>query len=84
MTASYVVTGRDGGYLTVSPSPDGVDLTVTEPGTHARATVTVPGWKLPDLVAAVYRRAGLPVPVLLDPDEVADDWVKLDRNGGAA
>lgn len=84
MNGNYVATGKDGGYLTVAAAGDAVDLTVTEPGTYARATVKFPAWKLADLVAAMYRRAGLPVPVLVDPDEVADGWVKLDRTGGAS
>lgn len=84
--APYVFTDRDGDYLLVTPSRDGdgVDVTVTEAKTRTRTMVTIPAGRLADVVAGLYRQAGRPVPVLIDPDEVADGWVKLDRNGGAA
>lgn len=85
MTAPYVFTDQDGDFLTVAASrTGGVNLMVTEAKTRRRAAVTMPAWKLPDLVAALYRQAGETVPLLIHPDEVADDWVKVTRNGGAA
>lgn len=84
--APYVFTDRDGNYLKVAPSRDGngVDLTATEAGTRRRATVTVPACRLGDLVAAMYRQAGRTVPVMINPDEVAEDWVHVAPTGGAA
>ena len=84
MTAPYVVTDRDGNYVTVNPAAHGVDVTVTDAATRCRATATIPVGRLADLVAALYRHAGQTVPVLINPNEVAEDWVRVTRTGGAA
>lgn len=83
--APYVFTDRDGNYLKVAPSAggNGVDLTGTEAGTRRRTTVTVPACRLGDLVAAMYRQAGRTVPVMINPDEVAEDWVRHPGKGVA-
>ncbi|HEX5565839.1 MAG TPA: hypothetical protein VFY14_02680 [Streptomyces sp.] len=84
MTAPYVFPDRDGNYLTVTRSDgNGVDLTATEAGTRRRATVTVPACRLGDLVAAMYRQAGRTVPMMINPDEVAEDWVRHPGKGVA-
>lgn len=84
--APYVFTDRDGDYLLATPSGDGdgVDVMVTEAKTRTRATVTIPAGRLADLVAGLYQQAGRPVPVLINPDEVANDWVRYTPNGGTA
>ena len=86
MTASYSFTDLDGVRFEVSPSRNGnaVTLAATAVDTNTRVAVTVPAWQLRGLVAAMYRTAGEPVPVLLNPDEVADEWVRVTRTGGAA
>lgn len=83
--APYVFTDRDGDYLLAAPSRDGdgVDVMVTEAKTRVRTMVTIPAARLADLVAGLYRQAGRPVPVLIDPDEVADDWVRHPKGGAA-
>lgn len=86
MTGPYIYTDPSGDYLLAQPSKDGdgVDVMVTEAKTRTRTMVTIPAGRLADVVAGLYGQAGRPVPVLIDPDEVADDWVKLDRRGGAS
>lgn len=85
MTAPYVFTDAAGDCLTVVPSrtANSVDLIIKAAGARRREAVTVPAWKLGDLVAAMYRRAGQTVPVLINPDEVADDWVRHPKGGAA-
>lgn len=86
MTGPYVFTDPSGDYLLAQPSKDGdgVDVMVTEVKTRRRTMVKIPARRLSELVTGLYQQAGQPVPVLINPDEVADGWVKLDRNGGAA
>jgi hypothetical protein len=82
----YIYTDPSGDYLLATPAADGdgVEVMVTEAKTRTRTMVTIPTARLSDVVAGLYRQAGRPVPVLINPDEVADDWVKVTRTGGAA
>lgn len=82
----YVFTDPSGDYLLITPAAegDGVDVMVTEARTRCRAAVTVPSGRLAEFVTGLYQQAGRPVPVLINPDEVADDWVRVTGTGGAA
>ena len=86
MSDRYSYTDPDGDRLEVSPSRDGhaVNITTIPAGSRRRTTVTVPAWKLGDLVAALYRDAGETVPVMINPAEVAEDWVHVTGTRGAA
>jgi hypothetical protein len=83
---TYSFTDQDGNRLEVTPARDGhaVNLTTVPAGTHRRSTVTIPAWRLGDVVAAMYRGAGETVPVMINPDEVAEDWVHVTGTRGAA
>lgn len=85
MTSPYFFTDRDGDLLLVTAShseSNAVDLMVTEARTRNRVAVTVPAQRLGEVVAAMYRAAGRPAPVVLDADEVADEWVRVPGRGG--
>lgn len=86
MTSPYSYTDPDGNRLEVAPSSDShaVDLTAIPAGSRRRTTIKVPAWKLGDLVAALYRDAGETVPVMINPAEVAEDWVRLPRSSRGA
>lgn len=84
MTAPYSYTGEDGDRLEVFPSPDGPRLAVSDGYDGHTTYITVDLGDLPGLVAALYRAAGRRAPVLINPDEVADDWVRVTGTAGAA
>lgn len=84
MTDRYMFCDPNGDYLFVTPAPaGGVEVLVTDRKAEARAMVTIPAARLGDFVAGLYRQAGLQVPVLIDPDEVAEDWVRHPKGGAA-
>jgi hypothetical protein len=83
VTGPYIFTDPEGDYLLAAPSRDGdgVDVVVTEAKTRRRTMVTIPARRLSELVTGLYQQAGRPVPVLINPDEVADDWVRHPKGG---
>lgn len=84
MTSPYSYTDPAGNVLQVVPGVAAAHLVAADPFDGHRTPIEVTVENLPDLVAAMYRAAGRSVPVLINPDEVADDWVRLSRTGGAA
>ncbi|HLU95786.1 MAG TPA: hypothetical protein VKZ89_03005 [Thermobifida alba] len=81
----YTFSDRAGDYLMIVPAKNGggIELIVTEAKTRRRAAVTIPASRLPDVVDGMYRKAGLRAPLLIDPDEVASDWIRITPAGGA-
>lgn len=83
MTAAYSYTDPAGDVLEVVPGVDAARLVASDSHDGHRTAIEVTSDNLPDLVAGLYRAAGRTVPVLLNPDEVADDWVRHRRRGAA-
>lgn len=86
MTGPYVFRDPVGDYLLASTAQDGdgVEIAVVEAKTGTRVMITIPAGRLSDLVTGLYQQAGRPVPVLINPTEVADDWVRIVPPGGDA
>jgi hypothetical protein len=83
VTGPYVFRDPEGDYLFATPSGDGdgVDVVVAEANTRNRTMIKVPAARLGELMTGLFQQAGRPVPVLINPDEVADDWVRHPKGG---
>jgi len=84
MTAVYSFTDRDGDSIEVHSSPDGPRIVAYDACDGHSTNVTVDPAELPEFVAAVYRAAGQDAPVMINPAEVAEDWVHVTGTRGAA
>lgn len=80
----FTYTSPDGDRLDVISSDGELKLASSDACDGHNTYITVEPSALPDLVAALYRAAGLPVPFLLSPDEVGDGWVHVTGTRGAA
>lgn len=86
MTGPYVFRDPVGDYLLASTAQDGdgVEIAVVEAKTGTRVMITIPAGRLSDLMTGLYQQAGRPVPVMINPAEVAEDWVRIVPPGGDA
>lgn len=82
MTSPYSFTDPDGDRMLVMGIDGEIAIHVYD-GT-GDACVKVTADRFPEILAAMYRAARLPVPFLLAPDEVGDGWVHVTGTRGAA
>lgn len=83
MTYSY--TDPNGDRIEVYPSAEGGARVVAYDACDGHSTsVTIDPDEAPEFVAALYRATGRTVPVMINPAEVASEWVNVPGTRGAA
>lgn len=80
----FTYTSPDGDRIEVLSSDGELKLASSDALDGHNTYITVDPGVLPDLVAALYRAAGQTVPVMLNPAEVAEEWVHVTGTRGAA
>lgn len=85
MTVPYSYADPDGDSLQIYPAQAGGARVVSYNAYDGNSiAVRVLPDALPEMVAALFRAAGRTPPVLINPGEVADDWVRVTGTGGTA
>lgn len=85
MTTPFVYVDPDGDHLRIAPaSGASIKLSAHDTSDDERTEILVRTADLDRVVAEMYKAAGVPAPVVLSSDEVADDWVRVTPTGGAA
>lgn len=81
--STYLYTAPDGDTLEIVPARGGIFLVAADEMAGHRARIEVDESCLDEMVAAMYRAAGRPAPIVLERTDT-DDWARVTGTAGAA